>query len=122
MDLTGHTVLIVEDELLVALDLADALTQAGARIIGIACKSEEALEVLRAHKVSLAVLDVTLGDHSSQLVAERLNTDGIPYIFYTGNVVSDHPPEWMQAPVVAKPGRREDLLGALSAAHHVSVA
>ena len=85
MDLTGDRVLIVEDELLIALDVQDTLTNAGALVVGIAATADEGLALIDTNHVTFAVLDVTLRGSTSQDVAERLSRQGIPFIFYTSN-------------------------------------
>ena len=58
--LDGKTILIVEDEPLVALDLHAALRAAGASLIA-ATNAAEALKLIRRNEISAAVVDVNLG-------------------------------------------------------------
>jgi len=58
--ITRTRILIVEDEYLVALEMAAALGEAGFAVAGIAASAEEALRLARAVRPDLAIMDVTL--------------------------------------------------------------
>jgi two-component system, response regulator PdtaR len=66
-------VLIVEDELLIALDLQDAVEAAHARVVGPAATVREALDLLRHEPVNAAILDVNLPRREPTVVAPLLN-------------------------------------------------
>lgn len=78
------TVLVVEDNLIIAMNAADALRGLGADDVIIAGTVPEALARIEAHSVALAILDVDLGGQTSAGVAERLKERGIPYLLATG--------------------------------------
>ncbi len=78
-------VLIVEDEILVALDLEDALSEAGYSIAGIAADRQEALAL--AAKADVALVDLNLRDGPTGVgigmdLAERY---GVRVVFLTAN-------------------------------------
>jgi len=79
-------VLVVEDEYLIAADLADVLKDAGADVIGPVASVREALELVETFgdRLDGAVLDVNLREERVFPVAEALARRGIPYIFTTG--------------------------------------
>src|SRR5262245_46833240 len=83
-DLSGHRVMVVEDEYLIASYTARALRDAGAEVIG-PCPSEwdarVELEVQRPHA---AIVDINLGNGPSFEVAAALTDEGIPFVFVTG--------------------------------------
>ena len=114
MSLHSHRVLIVEDELLVGADLRDIFSEAGAEVVGPAMSVPSAFRLLDAKTVTLAVLDLRLGDHDSLPVAQRLTNAGIPFVFYTGlannRVLST---EWPQIPVLRKPATSQALIAAV---------
>ena len=83
-DLAGKSVLIVEDQLLIAMDLETILEQAGLEVIGVARSSAEALRALAGRRPDVAVLDVNLGGETSEPVARALRAQGVPYVFATG--------------------------------------
>jgi DNA-binding response OmpR family regulator len=78
----GHLgiVLIVEDEFLIAMDLAAMLTEAGYDVLGPAGRAADALNLLKDRAPDAAVLDVNLGDHRVTAVARELTSRCIPYV------------------------------------------
>ncbi len=83
--LEGKRVLVVEDEPLIALVLADILSDAGCVVVGPAYDPEQALSWISSTPVDAAVLDVNLGaGQTSAPVADELQSMNIPYIFATG--------------------------------------
>jgi CheY-like chemotaxis protein len=80
----GKTVLIVEDEFLIAMTLEDSLREAGIATIGPASTHEEAIRLLESAQVDAAILDFNLGGQYSTPVAEHLKASGIPFVMTTG--------------------------------------
>ena len=78
------SVLIVEDEPFIALDLAMAVEEARGKVIGPAGSVREALTLIQQHLVQAAVLDVNLSDGDVTPIAELLIGGGVPVIFYSG--------------------------------------
>jgi DNA-binding response OmpR family regulator len=78
------SVLIVEDEPFIALDLAAAVQEARGKVIGPAGSVREALFLIKLHLVQAAILDVNLSDRDVTPVAELLFEGGVPVIFYSG--------------------------------------
>ena len=78
------SVLIVEDEPFIALDLATAVEEARGKVIGPAGSVREARMLIEQHLVQAAVLDVNLSDRDVTPIAELLIKDGVPVIFYSG--------------------------------------
>src|SRR5437660_4486846 len=83
VSLFGCSILIVEDEPLIALDLQAALCAVGAGIIA-ATDAAEALRLIRRNEISAAVIDVKLGNLDSLEVCQSLFHRRVPYLFYTG--------------------------------------
>lgn len=112
--LAGRTVLVVEDEPLVALELATALEEAGCTVVGPAATLADALALAEAHAARLdaAVLDANLHGHSSRPVAELLSARGVKVLYVTG--YSSLPAGLAEDVVLlSKPLRDGDLLSAL---------
>ena len=83
--LGGRRLLVVEDDYLVAMDLADELTDHGAQVVGPAGSVEEALALVAADSaIDGAVLDINLRNEKVYPVAEALHARGIPFVFTTG--------------------------------------
>ena len=74
------TVLVVEDEFLIAMDLTLLLEQHGWCVLGPAATVEEALLLLDVQLPAVAVLDVTLRDGSVTRVAEALRAQNVPFV------------------------------------------
>ena len=103
--------LIVEDNMIAALDAADILRQAGAVTVHTASAVTDALALIDRYPIDFALLDVNLGDGTSLPVAERLAADGVVFILVTGygdaaRVLDGYPP----ARVISKPFTEEILL------------
>lgn len=108
--LRDQRVLVVEDEALVAMELARVLTSAGAHVVGPAGSIEEALDLVNRHTIDRAVLDVNLGGRMVTPVARALSERAIPFIYLTGY----QEPGVDDGPVLRKPATSELLLGALA--------
>jgi CheY-like chemotaxis protein len=89
MSLDGTRVLVVEDEFLIALDLTTVLREAGASVVGPAHSASEALDLLETAVIDVAVLDLDLGGHWVDPVAERCAALGIPFVFHSGRGLPD---------------------------------
>ena len=98
------TVLLVEDNMLIALDSEDMLLQLGAASVETIATADAALSYLAEGRPSFALLDLNLGRSTSLPVAERLHELGVPFMFATGyGSDSKLPPELDGTPVIAKP-------------------
>lgn len=104
--LQGKTVLLVEDEPIVAMLVEDMLAGLGAQVVGPAAQLTEAIDLATSAQFDVAVLDVKLGGDSSAKVAEMLRERAIPYVLATG---FDNPALGSGAPVLQKPYLQEDL-------------
>ena len=76
--------LVLEDNLIIALDAEDMLRSLGASEVLVAANVREALDLIDARPPQFALLDVNLGSETSEPVAEVLRDRGIPFAFATG--------------------------------------
>jgi DNA-binding response OmpR family regulator len=97
------TVLVVEDDALIAFDTVEELLNAGLEVIGPATSVSTALELLASTDCDVAVLDVNLGDETSAPIARELLSRGTPFIVVSGYSSEQHPPELQGAPMLSKP-------------------
>jgi DNA-binding response OmpR family regulator len=114
--LAGKRVLIVEDELLVALLIEDFLVELGCSTLGPCGSVANALVTARSETFDLAVLDVNLAGEKVYPVAEVLAERHIPFLFLSGygdEAIPVGRSEWM---VCAKPFKGDDLATMMSAA------
>lgn len=81
--LTRCSILVIEDEALIALHIADAFECAGARVVT-GHSLQTALQLVEADNWSAAVLDQILGDENSSRVCKRLVERQIPFVLYSG--------------------------------------
>jgi DNA-binding response OmpR family regulator len=115
--LTGVTVLIVEDDPLLAMDLETTLAHAGAVVVGLCHNLDDALTRADGADFAVAVLDFVLGSETVSPVARRLSDRGVPFILYTGK--SRHEPklaEWRDCSIVEKPASPRTLVSAVRTA------
>lgn len=110
-DLKGKTVLVVEDEMLLALDYETQLQEAGARVLGPAPREAKALDLLAHERPDAAVVDLNLhGDQPAEL-ARMLVERQVPFVVVTGygdRLFSE--PALQAAPRLHKPVQAADLV------------
>lgn len=114
MAVGGLRVLIVEDEALLALDLEDILVDAGCKVVAVAARLEQALEVCASAEFDLALLDMNLAGERIDPVARLVNDRGIPIVFVTG-YGNRTLPQGVTAPLVDKPYTASKLLPLIAA-------
>jgi CheY-like chemotaxis protein len=109
--LAGLRVLIAEDEPLIALDLQEICSEFGAEVIGPCMTLKEALEAAARETISVAVLDVRLGQATTAEVAEMLDRRGIPVLFCSGQGLPDELRRRLpHAPALVKPVRYQRMI------------
>lgn len=101
---TDRPILIVEDEYLIAADLAYQIIEDGGRVIGPALSIREALDLLR-HATDLggAILDVKVDDSTTFDLADALTDAGVPFVFFTGYRSQAIPDRFIGVPRIVKP-------------------
>ena len=115
--LSGYSVLIVEDEPLIALDVHAALSTSGASLIA-ATRLAEARELIRRAEVSAAILDINLDGADCGPLCQALSAQSIPFMFYTGNPAADITRSWPSAPVLTKPAPAELIVESVAKLLH----
>src|SRR4030095_10534159 len=108
--LRGRRVLVVEDEALVSMLLADLLTEAGCVVIGPAGTAQSALSLIEQEPIDCAILDVKLIDGTSLPVAEALAARGIRFVLSTGYAREAIDPGYNGAPVLQKVVNLSDVI------------
>ena len=103
-------VLIVEDEPIVALEIAQILREGGFSALGPARCVAQALELLKVEDCDAAVLDINLGKETSELVAIELTQLGTPFITVSGYSAAQKPSVFNGAPALSKPVRPDMLI------------
>ena len=93
-DLQGLRVLLVEDQMIVAMQIEDMLHAAGCEVVGPVGTLEAAIALAHAEVLDVAVLDVNLDGEKVYPAAEELQARGIPFILATGYGASTLPEKW----------------------------
>jgi len=102
-NLAGHRVLVVEDEQLIGLMLADVLEEFGCAVLGPVATVAEAIALVEREDVTAALLDLSLRGETVYPVADRLVARSIPFVFITGYTRGALVPRHAAAPVLTKP-------------------
>jgi DNA-binding response OmpR family regulator len=106
---SGYSVVLVEDEAMIRMMVADMLQELGYRVAGEAGRIEEAIGLVQRTDFDLAIIDVNLDGEPIFPVAEAIKARNRPFIFVTGYNTSDLPDEYRDRPSLQKPFRIETL-------------
>jgi CheY-like chemotaxis protein len=112
--MSGQRVLIVEDEIVVALFMEDILTEFGFSVAGVVGHLDQALA--RPRDYDIAVLDVHLNGKQVFDFADKLAAENVPFVFATGYGERGIPERHRTRPVLQKPFAPDDLRRALERA------
>jgi DNA-binding response OmpR family regulator len=107
--LHGKRVMVVEDELLVAMMIEDILLDEECTVLGPYTNLADALQAATTEQMDLAVLDVNLRGEKIYPVARMLSDRGVPFLLLSGYGADAIPldqPGWRAC---AKPFTPEDL-------------
>lgn len=112
--LNHRTVLVVEDEPLIAMSLSLAIEDAGGKVIGPVPAVGEAIALLASQEVASAILDANLIDRDITPLALLLASRRVPFVIYTAvGVPSELCVALPGVPVVMKPEAPEQVLSLL---------
>jgi DNA-binding NtrC family response regulator len=105
--------MVVEDEMLVAMEIESLLAEQGCAVMGPAPSADRALALLDEELPDAAVLDVNLNGQTAMPVVAALRAQGIPFVLATGygNTLQ---PELKAAPRVDKPVDHDKLVQILA--------
>jgi DNA-binding response OmpR family regulator len=90
-------ILVVEDQLLLAMDLSNSLEREGFEALGPATSVDAAFRILEDATPEAAILDVNLGSGTTSLgIAAALTARGVPFAFLTAYtrdipIIDDYP-------------------------------
>ncbi|MDB6164616.1 MAG: response regulator receiver protein [Xanthomonadaceae bacterium] len=99
---TSQCVLLVEDEMCLAMMLQDLLEDAGYRVIK-AARVAGAMAMADDQSIDAAILDVNLAGRDVFPVADKLRKRGVPFMFASGYGERGLPTEFQGSPVLQKP-------------------
>jgi len=112
-ELLNRKVLVVEDEMMIAMLIEDMLDEFGCKLIGPATNVPSALELIGKEQVEVAVLDLNLDGQDTYAIADVLRQKKVPFIFATGYGSTGLRKEYGNRPVLQKPFQARDLEAAL---------
>lgn len=113
---TSRSILIVEDEPLIAMMLEDFLESLGHNVHATCENLPDALTEVEKGGFDIAILDVNLSGQTAWPVAHKLRENGIPFVIATGGHVEPPPLEFANVPVIEKPYTVDRVTPALEAA------
>lgn len=114
-EMEGFRVLVVEDEMFIALEIEDTLKEFGYQVVGPTGKLEAALQLATDEMIDAAILDVTIRGGQVFPVAEKLIERGIPFILASGYGEWALPEGMRNRPRLTKPFTSEELMAAITA-------
>jgi len=107
--LNGRRILVVEDEMLIAVTIEDALTELGCEIVGPVASLDAALVLAGREILDGAILDVTIRGGMVFPVAEKLLARDIPFVLASGYGDWALPEAMRDKPRLTKPFTLADL-------------
>lgn len=113
--LPGRRVLVVEDNPVIAFDIDDALRENGVEVVGPAHDIESGLALLREDGLDGAVLDIDIGGRPVWPIARELKSDGVPFVFVSGDCDRGLPDDFTGAVCLRKPAQTEAILSTVAA-------
>jgi len=112
---TGQTLMIVEDEALVAQVLRDELTDAGYNVLDLTTRRAEALKVAKACTPDLALVNICLAGRDDGIeLAENLKALDIPVVFISGQVSRARSADTVAIASMPKPYDAHDMVLAVA--------
>jgi CheY-like chemotaxis protein len=113
--LVGRRILVVEDEIFVAMLVESLLLDLGCDVVGPASNVADALALVAGERLDAAVLDVNLGTERVFSVADRLSASAVPFVFVTGYDRTALIPAYAAHPMIQKPFEPLEFGDALAA-------
>jgi len=114
--MSGRSILVVEDEPLIAMMLEDFLETLGHRVHATCENVEGAVAEAKKGGFDVAILDVNLNGETAWPVARALREKRIPFVIATGGHVEPPPAEFKDVPIIEKPYTVDRVTPALEAA------
>ncbi len=113
-EIAGARIMLVEDEVILALDLSMTLEEAGAAVVGPFHRLSEAQSYARVDALDAAILDIDVRGRDVFPLADRLRDAGVPILFHTARTRVDTQ-RFPRSAVCRKPCGAHRLLPALEA-------
>jgi DNA-binding response OmpR family regulator len=102
--------LVIEDEFFIAAHIEHVLSEGGLEVVGPVGTLDEAKALAREEVLDGATLDVNLGPHRVDDVADILAARNVPFLFVTALGRDNLPCNHREAALVIKPFKTAELL------------
>jgi DNA-binding response OmpR family regulator len=112
---TGKRVLLVEDQWLIAMDLADQLRDSGYIVVGPASSLEKALALIETEAINAGLLDINLNGTMSYPAAQALARKGIAFAFLSGHTSAELHEDFRDQRLLCKPITSNELMTTVEA-------
>jgi len=106
---SGGSVLLVEDEVMIRMMVADMLEELGYKVAAEAGDIAEAMRLAQSIEFDFAILDVNVNGKVISPVADLIKAKGRPFIFATGYGSSGLPEQYRDRPALQKPFQLDAL-------------
>ncbi len=103
LPIAGNRIMVVEDETLVSMVVAEQLEELGFLVVGPYSTVDQAMTALKENNIDAAVLDVNLGGEPVYPVADALTAARVPFVFVTGYGAAALERRFQHVPVLQKP-------------------
>ena len=113
MALLGLSILIVEDDPLKGLSIAEMIRSERGTPVGPAANSKDALSIMEGRKLHGALLDIALRSETVFRLADVIRERHIPFVFLTGQLDPDVPGRFKHVPILEKPCTSPDIVSVL---------
>jgi DNA-binding response OmpR family regulator len=114
-DNAARHVLVIEDEMMVAMGLEMALEDAGYAVVGPFGRIDQAIEAARSGHMEIALLDVNVRGDEVFPVADILAARGVPFAFLTGYGRETLPARFAANRILSKPFQVSQLMATVRA-------
>jgi DNA-binding NarL/FixJ family response regulator len=104
-DLEQRRILVVEDEYLLALGIADEIEDHDGIVLGPVATLEQGLNALRDLQPDACIVNINLGPTKVYDLADRLLDQGVPFVFASSEQRADIPDRFAEVPLHSKPIR-----------------
>jgi hypothetical protein len=97
------SVFLVEDEVVIGMMLADMIEQLGHRVVAEAATIQDGQTLAQTANYELAVLNINIGGHRIDPVAEIIDRRGLPFFFVSGYGSGGRPEQFSDRRLLQKP-------------------
>ena len=108
-NIRGKRFAVIEDEPLIAMDIATVLEREGALVSGPVATVRDAIDIIGSDALDGALVDANLRGRPTGEIAAALTKKGVPFVFVTGYGHESLPSSFARARVLRKPFTEEQL-------------